>query len=206
MKNGPVYSDRKYRWFERNWPLLGDKYFTHAWGTLYVLSGRIAAQIGSIPDGTLRFFSNEGTTIFALNKPNLSPSAYLPSVCHFETMHRSQPQAKVPTKDTQGLISLRVLCRGVGEAIRRGCDILYALADVTIGSWLLALNSTHFDDRRLCETSCTGTSVGIYDFPKCAGLCSPVERLRELHADPACQKLAETELVKLPGFFDFPQN
>ena len=121
-------------------------------------------------------------------------------------MHRSQPQAKVPTKDTQGLISLRVLCRGVGEAIRRGCDILYALADVTIGSWLLALNSTHFDDRRLCETYCTGTSVGIYDFPKCAGLCSPVERLRELHADPACQKLAETELVKLPGFFDFPQN
>ena len=80
MKNGPVYSDRKYRWFERNWPLLGDKYFTHAWGTLYVLSGRIAAQIGSIPDGTLRFFSNEGTTIFALNKPNLSPSAYLPLV------------------------------------------------------------------------------------------------------------------------------
>ena len=60
MKNGPVYTDRKYRWFERQWPLLGDKYFTHAWGTLYVLSGRIAAQIGSIPDGTLRFFSNEG--------------------------------------------------------------------------------------------------------------------------------------------------
>ena len=78
MKNGPVYSDRNYRWFERNWPLLGDKYFTHAWGTLYVLSGRIAAQIGSIPDGALRFFSNEGTTIFAPIK--LSLSSYLPSV------------------------------------------------------------------------------------------------------------------------------
>lgn len=60
MKNGPVYSDKKYRWHERQWPLLGGNYFTHAWGTLYVLSGRIARQIGDIPDGSLRFFSNEG--------------------------------------------------------------------------------------------------------------------------------------------------
>ena len=60
MKNGPVYSDKKYRWHERQWPLLGDNYFTHAWGTLYVLSGRIARQIGNIPDGSFRFFSNEG--------------------------------------------------------------------------------------------------------------------------------------------------
>ena len=63
MKNGPVFADRKYRWYERQWALLGDKYFTHAWGTLYVLSGRIAAQIASMPDGILRFFSNEGATL-----------------------------------------------------------------------------------------------------------------------------------------------
>ena len=75
MKNGPVYTDRKYRWFEHQWPLLGDKYFTHAWGTLYVLSGRIAAQIGSIPDGTLRFFSNEGVLsrlLLRSDKPHAS--------------------------------------------------------------------------------------------------------------------------------------
>ena len=65
MKNGPVFTDRKYRWYERQWALLGDKYFTHAWGTLYVLSGRIAAQIGSMPDGILRFFSNEGATLLS---------------------------------------------------------------------------------------------------------------------------------------------
>ena len=79
-------------------------------------------------------------------------------------------------------------------------------ADVTIGSWLLALNSTHFDDRRLCETSCTGTAVGVYDFPKCAGLCNPVKSLRDLHADPACLTFSESELDRLPGFFDFPGN
>ncbi|CAK0762726.1 hypothetical protein CVIRNUC_002986 [Coccomyxa viridis] len=66
MKNGPVFADRKYRWYERQWALLGDKYFTHAWGTLYVLSGRIAAQIASMPDGILRFFSNEGKLIDVL--------------------------------------------------------------------------------------------------------------------------------------------
>ena len=87
-----------------------------------------------------------------------------------------------------------------------GCDSAYAYADVTIGSWLLALNSTHFDDRRLCETSCTGTSVGIYDFPKCAGLCNPDQSLRELHADPACHTFSEDNLDRLPGFFDFPGN
>ena len=81
-----------------------------------------------------------------------------------------------------------------------------AHADVTIGSWLLALNSTHFDDRRLCETSCTGTSVGVYDFPKCAGLCDSVVRLRALQSDPACQAISEGELGRLKSFFDFPSD
>lgn len=42
-------------------------------------------------------------------------------------------------------------------------------ADVTIGAWMLAFNTTPFDDRRLCETSCTATSIAVYDMPKCAG-------------------------------------
>lgn len=60
MKNGDVYSDPNMRWFERQWPLLGKTYFTHAWGTLYVLSGSVAAHLSSVPDGLLRFFGNEG--------------------------------------------------------------------------------------------------------------------------------------------------
>ncbi len=60
MKNGDVYSDPRMRWFERQWQLLGKTYFTHAWGTFYVLSSAIATQISSLPDGLLRFFGNEG--------------------------------------------------------------------------------------------------------------------------------------------------
>ena len=83
-------------------------------------------------------------------------------------------------------------------------DLACASADVTIGSWLLALNSTHYDDRRLCETSCTENSIGVYDFPKCAGLCNPVKALHDLHADPACHSFSVDKLDRLPGFFEFP--
>lgn len=60
MKNGDVYSDPKYRWYEELWLLLGKTYFTHAWGTLYVLSKRAVMRISAMPDGALRFFNNEG--------------------------------------------------------------------------------------------------------------------------------------------------
>jgi len=59
MKNGPVYADRAQRWFEPAHALLGAEYFTHAWGSLYVLSGRAAAA-AALPPGALRFFNNEG--------------------------------------------------------------------------------------------------------------------------------------------------
>ena len=76
-------------------------------------------------------------------------------------------------------------------------------ADVTVGSWLLALNSTHFDDRRLCETSCTETSIAVFDMPECAGLCNPVSSLGSLHADPVCQASSGAALGRLPSLFDF---
>lgn len=49
--------------------------------------------------------------------------------------------------------------------------LLYACActDVTIGSWMLAFNTTPYDDRRMCETSCTASSLAVYDMPRCAG-------------------------------------
>ena len=36
-----------------------------------------------------------------------------------------------------------------------------ACADVTVGSWMLAFNVTHFDDRRLCEPACSATSIAV---------------------------------------------
>ena len=51
---------------------------------------------------------------------------------------------------------------------------------------MLAFNVTHFDDRRLCDSSCKPTSIVVYDIPKCAGLCDPLTSLPAMAADPAC--------------------
>ncbi len=48
---------------------------------------------------------------------------------------------------------------------RRACPN----TDVTVGSWMLAFNLTHKDDRRFCETSCSETSITVWNYPDCAG-------------------------------------
>ena len=58
---------------------------------------------------------------------------------------------------------------------------------MTIGSWLLAFNATHYDDRRLCEQACSPSSLAVYDMPQCAGLCDAAAQLPQLHASDACR-------------------
>eukprot|EP00803_Ostreobium_quekettii_P008075 evm.model.scf_194.3 EVM.evm.TU.scf_194.3 scf_194:20205-23426(+) len=72
--------------------------------------------------------------------------------------------------------------------------------DVTIGSWFVAFNVSHYDDRRLCETSCSETALVVYDFPDCAGFCDAYARLPEVHKK--CQTPAfpegSQEVPKVP--------
>lgn len=51
--------------------------------------------------------------------------------------------------------------------------------DVTVGAWMLAMNVTHFDDRRICETACVETTLAVT-------VSDPVKELPNLHADPNC--------------------
>eukprot|EP00887_Chlorella_sp_A99_P000226 scaffold13.g226.t1 len=69
---------------------------------------------------------------------------------------------------------------------------------VTIGSWMLAFNVTHYDDRRLCETNCTESSLAAYDIPVCAGLCDAAAQLPSLHASAACRLPATPPTGGLP--------
>ena len=41
--------------------------------------------------------------------------------------------------------------------------------DVTIGSWMLAMNVNHENTHALCEPDCTPSSVAVWDIPKCSG-------------------------------------
>lgn len=75
---------------------------------------------------------------------------------------------------------------------------LFANEDVTIGSWMLSMNVKHFDERRLCERSCSATSIAVFDFPTCAGLCDAAEQMPKLHESYACRTRATSLFGNLP--------
>ncbi|KAK8955686.1 putative beta-1,3-galactosyltransferase 12 [Platanthera guangdongensis] len=60
--------------------------------------------------------------------------------------------------------------------------------DVTIGSWMLAMNINHEDNRALCDPKCTPSSIAVWDMPRCSGLCNPVNHMKELHNVSMCSQ------------------
>ncbi|KAH9761612.1 putative beta-1,3-galactosyltransferase 12 [Citrus sinensis] len=99
MKKGHVITDPKMKWYEKSGHLIGNEYFLHAYGPIYVLSAYVVASLAAARNNSLRMFSNE---------------------------------------------------------------------DVTIGSWMLAMNVHHEDNRAICDPRCTSTSIAVWDIPKCS--------------------------------------
>lgn len=60
--------------------------------------------------------------------------------------------------------------------------------DVSIGSWILAMNVQHEDNRAICDPRCTSTSIAVWDIPKCSGLCNPENRMKQLHNISMCSQ------------------
>lgn len=60
--------------------------------------------------------------------------------------------------------------------------------DVTVGSWMLGMNVTHEDNRALCDSQCTPSSIAVWDMPRCSGSCNPVDRIKELHNISMCSR------------------
>lgn len=46
---------------------------------------------------------------------------------------------------------------------------MFSNEDVTIGSWMLAMNVHHEDNRAVCDPRCTPTSIAVWDIPRCSG-------------------------------------
>ncbi|KAH9761624.1 putative beta-1,3-galactosyltransferase 12 [Citrus sinensis] len=101
MKKGHVITDPKMKWYEKSGHLIGNEYFLHAYGPIYVLSANVVASLAAARNNSLRMFSTE---------------------------------------------------------------------DVTIGSWMLAMNVHHEDNRAICDPRCTSTSIAVWDIPKCSDL------------------------------------
>ncbi|KAK6157331.1 hypothetical protein DH2020_011579 [Rehmannia glutinosa] len=73
-------------------------------------------------------------------------------------------------------------------ALRNNSFRMFSNEDVTIGSWMLAMNVNHEDNRKLCEAECTSSSIAVWDIPKCSGLCNPEKKMLELHGKDICSK------------------
>ncbi|KAF3778458.1 putative beta-1-3-galactosyltransferase 14 [Nymphaea thermarum] len=63
---------------------------------------------------------------------------------------------------------------------------MFSNEDVTVGAWMLAMNVNHEHNMALCQTTCSSSSIAVWDLPKCSGLCSPEEQLLALHQMDIC--------------------
>ncbi|KAL1204373.1 putative beta-1,3-galactosyltransferase 12 [Cardamine amara subsp. amara] len=63
MKKGPVITDPKLKWYEKQGNLIGNEYFLHAYGPIYILSVEIVASLAAARNGSLRMFNNEDVSI-----------------------------------------------------------------------------------------------------------------------------------------------
>ncbi|KAM0847609.1 hypothetical protein ACQ4PT_054891 [Festuca glaucescens] len=71
-------------------------------------------------------------------------------------------------------------------ALRNNSFRMFNNEDVTIGSWMLAMNVNHENTHALCEPECTPSSIAVWDIPKCSGLCHPEVKMLELHRRKEC--------------------
>jgi hypothetical protein len=202
MKTGRIMTSPEWRWYEPQHAVLGGgEYFTHAWGSIYVLSGNAALRVAQMPTGSMRFFANEGNFACASNGCIALATAVINTktdCCNSEShilLRALSPGFKAAFSLSSGLLPCADSCLGV------------LATDVTLGSWMLAFNVHHFDDRRLCDPWCTPSSLAVYNIPECSGLCNPVKDLVHLHAQSDCVSPALTDgsVPLLPPIFRFNQ-
>ncbi|KAG6530320.1 hypothetical protein ZIOFF_012547 [Zingiber officinale] len=66
------------------------------------------------------------------------------------------------------------------------CFRIFSNEDVTIGSWMLAMNVNHENNHALCASDCSSSSIAVWDIPRCSGLCNPEVKMLELHKKEIC--------------------
>jgi hypothetical protein len=80
----------------------------------------------------------------------------------------------------------------------------FAIEDQSMGMWMLAHNVVHFDDRRLCASTChsSGAFVAVNGFaPTCTGMVNPSNELPMLQGLPECHATTPARLPFLRSRF-----
>lgn len=78
-------------------------------------------------------------------------------------------------------------------ALRNDSFRMFSNEDVTIGSWMLAMNVNHENIHELCSPKCTSSSIAVWDIPRCSGLCDPQKKMLELHQMEECSGSPATQ-------------
>ncbi|KAL6864909.1 hypothetical protein ACP4OV_016060 [Aristida adscensionis] len=65
---------------------------------------------------------------------------------------------------------------------------MFDYEDVTVGAWMLAMNVKHEDNRAMCDSTCTPTSIAVWDSKKCSGSCNIADKITGLHNTTLCSK------------------
>ncbi|KAG6535814.1 hypothetical protein ZIOFF_000843 [Zingiber officinale] len=69
---------------------------------------------------------------------------------------------------------------------------MFSNEDVTIGSWMLAMNVNHENNLALCEPDCSSSSIAVWDIPRCSGLCNPEVKMLQLHKKEICSGIPKS--------------
>ena len=93
----------------------------------------------------------------------------------------------------RGSVARRLVSLPAGAGLRH-----LANEDVSVGLWMMALNASFFDDRRLCSPACGETGVVIYDADLGPGLRDPGLALLELAGEPDCRSPPPRSITDLP--------
>lgn len=105
--------------------MIGNEYFLHAYGPIYVLSAEIVASLAAARNGRYEML------------------LFCPTCCS----------------------DFQILIVSVFHISLR----MFNNEDVTIGSWMLAMDVHHEDNRALCDPHCSPKSIAVWDIPKCSG-------------------------------------
>uniref|UniRef100_A0A7C9E1V6 Hexosyltransferase n=1 Tax=Opuntia streptacantha TaxID=393608 RepID=A0A7C9E1V6_OPUST len=172
------YSKLPYKtlaFFKAAYSLFDSEFYVKADDDIYLRPDRLSLLLA-------KERSNPQTYIGCMKKgpvftdPNLKwyePLAYLLGKEYF--LHAYGPIYALSAKVVRSLISLR------NDSFR-----MFSNEDVTIGSWMLAMNVNHENNHALCSSECTSSSIAVWDIPKCSGLCDPEKKMLELHKMEAC--------------------
>lgn len=173
----PVPEEHR-RWIEPQAALFGSSssYVTYARGSMYALSARMLQWMLRLPDGAIRYFRSEGGSLTMALTMTQIPNQWslcahccplLPSCLHTSSTRHTRSRPLTHT------LHAATACAHVSPC-----------SDVSVGVLNAALNTSQWDDQRLCAPACHRGGLAFYNI-SCNGLCS-MALLHQLHEDPAC--------------------